>query len=95
MKTIMLKNIAIATSIAVLFAALDVAPVRAAGDDVRVKCEDSSSCKGQGPCKTATSYCKAQNACAGHGLTEHETEEACKDAQQFARDLLDQSRKSG
>jgi len=95
MKMTMLKNIALATSVAVLFVALDAAPVHAAGDDARVKCENSAPCKNQAACRTPTDFCKTQNACEGFGMVERKSEEACADAQQLARDLLDQSNKSG
>ena len=94
MKTAMLKSFALATTVASLFAAATIAPAYAAGTEASVKCEKSSACKGQGACKTTTNACKGQNACKSQGMTEQKNEEACKDAQQHARDLLDKSNKS-
>ena len=57
----------------------------ASGDDAKVKCEHSSSCKGQGACKQASNSCKGQNACKGEGFTMQDSQEACSTAQEAAK----------
>src|ERR1700759_2611138 len=54
-------GIALATAVAGMFT-MAATNAFAAGDEAKVKCENSSSCKGQGACKQATNSCKGQNA---------------------------------
>ena len=60
-----------------------------AADGAKVKCEKSSSCKGQSACKNTANSCNGQNACKGQGMTMQKSDSACKDAQALARNLLD------
>ena len=53
MKASALKSIALATAVAGLFTVASVSTAFAAGDDAKVKCEKSSSCKGQRACKSS------------------------------------------
>ena len=89
-----LKGIALATAVAGLFTVVNISSAFAAGDDASVKCEKSSACKGQGACKTSTNACKGKNACKAQGMTMQKNDDACKDAQQLAQNLLDKQRKS-
>lgn len=79
-----LTGIALATAVAGLFTLVAAAPASAA-DEAQVKCENSSSCKGQGACATAKNSCKGQNACKGAGFTMQKDEAACKKAQEAAK----------
>jgi hypothetical protein len=79
-----IKGIALATAVASLFAVASVSTAYAAGDAAQVKCDKSSSCKGQGACKQASNSCKGQNACKGQGFTMQKDDAACKDAQASA-----------
>lgn len=79
-----LTGIALATAVAGLFTLASVAPAFAA-DEAKVKCEHSSSCKGQGACKQATNSCKGQNACKGEGFTMQKDQAACEAAQKTAK----------
>ncbi|MGH8679124.1 MAG: BufA2 family periplasmic bufferin-type metallophore [Burkholderiales bacterium] len=69
-----LVSVAIATAAAALFAAGAVGT--ASGQDVKVKCYGSNSCKGHSDCKTSMSSCKGKNACKGKGFEMME-EKAC------------------
>lgn len=80
-----LTGIALATAVAGLFTLSHAAPTYAAGDEAKVKCEHSSSCKGQGACKQATNSCKGQNACKGEGFTMQKSDAACSAAQEAAK----------
>ena len=80
-----LTGIALATAVAGLFTLAHAAPAFAAGDEAKVKCEHSSSCKGQGACKQASNSCKGQNACKGEGFTMQDSKEACAKAQADAK----------
>ena len=80
-----LTGIALATAVAGLFTLASAAPAYAAGDVAKVKCEHSSSCKGQGACKTASNSCKGQNACKGEGFTMQQSDAACTTAQAAAK----------
>lgn len=77
-----LTGIALATAVAGLFT-FAAAPAFAA-DDAKMKCEHSSSCKGQGACKTTANSCKGQNACKGAGFTMQKDKAACDEAQKEA-----------
>jgi hypothetical protein len=88
MNTAKLKGIALATAVAGLFAVATMSTAFA-GDDAKVKCEKSSSCKGQSACKNTANSCKGQNACKGQGMTMQKSDSACKDAQARARSLLE------
>lgn len=77
-----LTGIALATAVAGLFTLATAAPAfAAAGDTAKVKCEHSSSCKGQGACKQASNSCKGQNACKGEGFTMQKDAASCTAAQ--------------
>ena len=81
-----LTGIALATAVAGLFALAAATPAFAAsGDAAKVKCEQSSSCKGQGACKQASNSCKGQNACKGEGFTMQDSKAACSAAQESAK----------
>ena len=80
-----LTGIALATAVAGLFTLASVAPAYAASDAAKVKCEHSSSCKGQGACKQASNSCKGQNACKGQGYTMQPSDAACASAQESAK----------
>lgn len=81
-----LTGIALATAVAGLFTLAAAAPAfAAAGDTAKVKCEHSSSCKGQGACKQASNACKGQNACKGEGFTMQNDADACQSAQDAAK----------
>lgn len=82
-RTSKLTGIAIATAVAGLFTMAAAAPAFAS-DDGSVKCEHSSSCKGQGACATAKNSCKGQNACKGEGFTMQKDQAACDAAQKAA-----------
>ncbi len=84
MKASGLKGIALATAVAGLFAMASASPAFA-GDAAKVKCDNSSSCKGHGACKQASNSCKGQNACKGHGFTMQKDEASCKAAQAAAK----------
>lgn len=86
MKAFGLTGIALATAVAGLFTIATVSTADAAGDDAKVKCENSSSCKGHGACKTTTNSCKGQNACKGHGMTMQKNDHECKEAQAEAKE---------
>lgn len=77
-------GIALATAVAGMFTMVS-STAFAAGDEAKVKCEHSSSCKGQGACKQASNSCKGQNACKGQGFTMQKSEAACKAAQDAAK----------
>jgi hypothetical protein len=79
-----LGGIALATAAAGLFTIATAAPAFAA-DEGKVKCDQSSSCKGKGACKQATNSCKGQNACKGQGFTMQKDDAACKAAQDAAK----------
>lgn len=79
-----LTGIALATAVAGLFTLASAAPAFAA-DEGKVKCEHSSSCKGQGACKQASNSCKGQNACKGEGFTMQKDKAACDTAQKDAK----------
>ncbi|HEY8009365.1 MAG TPA: hypothetical protein VIE67_00015 [Rudaea sp.] len=83
MKAYGIKGIALATAVAGLFAMASASPAFA-GDDAKVKCDNSSSCKGTGACKTTANSCKGQNACKGHGFTMQKDDASCKSAQDAA-----------
>jgi hypothetical protein len=93
MKISTLKGVALATAVAGLFTVATISSAYAAGDDAKVKCEKSSSCKGQGACKTASNSCKGSNACKGQGMTMQKSDASCKDAQSLAQNLLDKQQK--
>ena len=76
-------GIALATAVAGMFT-MATTNAFAAGDEAKVKCEHSSSCKGQGACKQATNSCKGQNACKGQGFTMQKDDATCKAAQTAA-----------
>lgn len=81
-----LTGIALATAVAGLFTLAAATPAFAAsGDTAKVKCEHSSSCKGQGACKQASNSCKGQNACKGEGFTMQADSGACAAAQKAAK----------
>ncbi|PZQ17446.1 MAG: hypothetical protein DI564_06235 [Rhodanobacter denitrificans] len=81
-----LTGIALATAVAGLFAGTVASPAFAAdGADAKVKCENSSACKGHGACKSAKNACKGQNACKGEGFTMQKSADACKAAQDAAK----------
>jgi len=84
MKASGLKGIALATAVAGLFAMASASPAYAA-DDAKVKCDNSSSCKGQGACKSTANSCKGQNSCKGAGFTMQKDDAACKAAQAAAK----------
>lgn len=84
MKASGLKSIALATAVAGLFTVASVSTAFGAGDDAKVKCEKSTSCKGQSACKSSANSCKGQNACKGQGMTMQKTDAACKAAQEAA-----------
>jgi len=77
-------GIALATAVAGMFS-MAATHAFAAGDEAKVKCENSSSCKGHGACKQATNSCKGQNACKGQGFTMQKDEASCKAAQAAAK----------
>ena len=79
-----LTGIALATAVAGLFTMAVSAPAFAS-DDGKVKCEHSSSCKGQGACKTSANSCKGTNACKGEGMTMQKDKAACDAAQKDAK----------
>jgi hypothetical protein len=79
-----LTGLALATAVAGLFTMASVSTAFAA-DEAHMKCDKSSSCKGQGACKQASNSCKGQNACKGQGFTMQKDEAACKDAQAKAK----------
>lgn len=84
MKTTKLTGYALAAAAAGLFATVATSGALAAdkaADKAGVKCENSSSCKGHGACKTAKNDCKGHNACKGQGMTMAADEAACKKAQ--------------
>lgn len=84
MKTTKLTGYALAAAAAGLFATVASSNVLAAdmaGDKATVKCENSSSCKGKGACKTAKNDCKGHNACKGQGVTMQQSDAACKKEQ--------------
>jgi len=87
MKINKLSGVAMAAAVAGLFTASVIsAPAHAAGaDEAKVKCEHSSSCKGQGACKTAKNSCKGQNGCKGQGFTMQSSKADCQAAQQAAK----------
>lgn len=81
-----ISGIALATAVAGLFTLATAAPAFAAdGAAAQVKCEHSSSCKGQGACKQASNSCKGQNACKGQGFTMQKDSGACTTAQDAAK----------
>jgi hypothetical protein len=84
MKTARVSGIVLAAAVAGLFSMVSVGTAFA-GDDAKVKCENSSACKGTGSCKTTSSSCKGTNACKGHGMTMQTTDAACKKAQEDAK----------
>jgi hypothetical protein len=84
MKVSTLKGIALATAVAGMFTVASISTAYAAGDDAKVKCEKSSSCKGQGACKGSANSCKGSNACKGQGMTMQKSDASCKDAQKAA-----------
>jgi hypothetical protein len=84
MKASGLKGIALATAVAGLFTVASINSAWA-GDDAKVKCEKSSSCKGQSACKNTANSCKGQNACKGQGMTMQDTKAACTTAQTAAK----------
>jgi len=77
-------GIALATAVAGMFT-MATTNAFAAGDEAKVKCEHSSSCKGQGACKQAANSCKGQNACKGQGFTMQKDDATCKAAQEAAQ----------
>lgn len=77
-------GIALATAVAGMFS-MAATNAFAAGDEAKVKCENSSSCKGHGACKQATNSCKGQNACKGQGFTMQKDDASCKAAQASAK----------
>lgn len=77
-------GIALATAVAGMFT-MATTNAFAAGDEAKVKCENSSSCKGQGACKQASNSCKGQNACKGQGFTMQKDDASCKSAQDTAK----------
>ena len=83
MNTSKLTGIALATAVAGLFTMVAAAPAFAS-DEGGMKCEHSSSCKGQGACATAKNSCKGQNACKGEGFTMQKDKAACEAAQKTA-----------
>lgn len=88
MKTTKLTGYALAAAAAGLFATVATSGALAAdkaADKASVKCENSSSCKGKGACKTAKNDCKGHNACKGQGMTEQANADACKKAQDAAK----------
>lgn len=85
MNTSKLTGIALATAVAGLFTMVAAAPAFAS-DEGTVKCEHSSSCKGQGACSTAKNSCKGQNACKGQGFTMQKDQAACDAAQKAAKE---------
>lgn len=81
-----LTGIALATAVAGLFTLANATPAYAnEGAEAKVKCEHSSSCKGQGACATAKNSCKGENACKGEGFTMQKDDAACKAAQETAK----------
>lgn len=82
-----LKGIALATAVAGLFTVTTVSTAYAAGHHAKVKCDNSTSCKGHGACKTAANSCKGQNACKGQGFTMRKSEATCKHAQEEAKEV--------
>ena len=81
-----LTGLALATAVAGLFTLANAAPAHAADNaDAKVKCENSSACKGQGACATAKNSCKGQNACKGEGFTMQKDDATCKAAQDAAK----------
>ncbi len=80
-----LTGIALATAVAGMFTMAHMGTAFAAGDEAKVKCENSSSCKGQGACKQASNSCKGQNACKGQGFTMQKDDATCKAAQAAAK----------
>lgn len=83
MKASGLKGVALATAVAGLFAMAAASPAFAS-EDAKMKCDHSSSCKGQGSCKSTANSCKGQNACKGAGFTMQKDEASCKAAQTAA-----------
>lgn len=86
-----LTGIALATAVAGLFAAGNVAAHDGhdhAGSDAKVKCEASSACKGHGACASAKNACKGQNACKGEAFTMQKSEADCKAAQAEAKKAM-------
>src|SRR6266700_3573841 len=65
-----LTGAAIAAAAAGLFAMGHAAPVLAADDAGKVKCEGVNSCKGKGDCSSAKNSCQGKNACKGQGFME-------------------------
>jgi hypothetical protein len=92
MNSTKLKGAALATAVAGLFAVASIGNAFA-GDDAKVKCEKSTSCKGLSACNNSANSCAGQNACKGLGLTMQKTDNDCKDAQTLARNLLDKAKK--
>ncbi len=82
-----LTGIALATTVAGLFALGATMPAQAQPETsgTEVNCANSSSCKGQGACATANNACHGQNACKGQGMTTQPDEAACKAAQEKAK----------
>lgn len=83
MNSVRNTGFALATAAASLFAvACSGSPGGSAG---KVHCESSSSCKGQGSCKSASNACKGQNTCKGTAPTEQTSDAACKEAQEAVK----------
>ena len=70
------SGMALAATVAALFAAGVSAPVAYAADD-GVKCAGVNSCKGTSECKSASNACKGQNSCKGQGWVGKKTAEEC------------------
>jgi len=79
-----ITGIALATVVAGLFSVASVNKAFAA-DDAKVKCEHSTSCKGQSACKNSANSCKGQNACKGQGMTEQKDAATCTAAEAAAK----------
>jgi hypothetical protein len=79
-----LTGLALAVSAAALFATACNAAEPPA-EQGKVKCENSTACKGHSKCSTATNSCAGQNSCKGVGWTEQKSEADCKAAQEAAK----------
>lgn len=84
MSTATKVGIGLAAAAAALFSTAGLNTAFAA-EQGKVKCENSTSCKGHGECKTANNECKGQNACKGTGYTYTKTDAECKAAQAAAK----------
>ena len=77
-------GVALATAAASLFSVASIAPVMA-DEAGMIKCDSSSSCKGHGACKQASTACKGKNGCKGQGFTMQTSEADCSAAQATAK----------